>query len=132
MGFLQKLFSKKKKTDDPIYEIGDWNEVVYDRDDLQINNKQQRQEYVRGCLEQIAEASKELESLQYEYNMVTSYLKDMEEIEALPEEEKELLKGYAKKIEELEGQQSGYLKREKRMSDVKFRQMERMEEELQD
>ncbi len=132
MGFLQKLFSRKKKTDDPIYEIEDWNEVVYDREDLQINNKQQRQEYVRGCLEQIAEASRELESLQYEYNMVTSYLKDMEEIEALPEEEKELLKGYAKKIEELEGQQSGYLKREKRMSDTKFRQMERMEEELQD
>lgn len=132
MGFLQKFFSKKKKTDDPIYEIGDWNEIVYDRDDLQINNKQQREEYVRGCLEQIAEASRELESLQYEYNMVTSYLKDMEEIEALPEEEKELLKGYARKIEELEGQQSGYLKREKRMSDMKFRQMERMEEEVQE
>lgn len=130
MGFFKKLFKWKKNTDEPIYEIEDWNEVVYDRDDLQINNKQQRDDYVRGCLEQIAEASRELENLQHEYNMVTSYLKDMEEIEALPEEEKELLKGYARKIDELEGHQSGYLKRENRMSDMQFRQMERMESEV--
>ena len=59
-----------------------------------------------GCLEQIAEASKELENLQFEYNMVTSYLKDMEEIEALPKEEKEILSECAKKIDALEKQQS--------------------------
>lgn len=132
MGFLKKLFGRKRANEEAIYEVEDWNEVVYDRDDLQINNKQQRQEYVKGCLEQIAEASRELESLQYEYNMVTSYLKDMEEIEALPEEEKELLKSYAGKIRELENQQSGYLRKEKRMSDMKFRQMERMEAEVQE
>ena len=99
MGLFQKLAKWKNsliQREDPIYEVEDWNEIVYDRDDLQIHDKKQRDEYVRGCLEQIAEASRELENLQHEYNMVTSYLKDMEEIEALPEEEKALLQTYAR------------------------------------
>lgn len=132
MGLLKKLFNWKKKTEDPVFEIEDWNEVVYDRSELKINDTQQRKEYVKGCLEQIAEASKELEALQFEYNMVTSYLKDMEEIEALPEEEKEGLMVYARKIEELEERQSGYKTRANRMSDVKYHQIERMEEEVQE
>lgn len=132
MGLLKKLLNWKKNIDEPEYEIEDWNEVVYDRDDLQIDDKQQRQEYVKGCLEQIAEASKELEALQFEYNMVTAYLRDMEEIEALPEEEKEELSVCARKIEELEKQQSGYKSRPNRMSDVKYHQLERLEEEVQE
>lgn len=130
MGIIQKFLNWKKNRENPIYEIEDWNEIIYDRDDLQINDKGQRQEYVKGCLEQIAEASKELENLQFEYNMVTSYLKDMEEIEALPEQEKEILRECAKKIDALESQQSGYRERKKRMDDAQFRQMERMEEEV--
>lgn len=133
MGLLKNFLNwRKRAKEEPIYEIEDWNEIVYDRDDVQIKDKNQRQEYVKGCLEQIAEAAKELENLQFEYNMVTSYLKDMEEIDALPGEEKELLQEHARKIDNLEHQQSGYLERKNRMSDARFRQMERMEEELQE
>ena len=136
MGLFQKLAKWKnslfQNSDDTLYEVEDWNEIVYDRDDLQIHDKQQREEYIRGCLEQIAEASRELENLQHEYNMVTSYLKDMEEIEALPEEEKTLLQTYARQINELETVQSGYLKKESRMSETRFRDLERMEDELQE
>lgn len=132
MNLIKKLLKWKKNSEEPVYEIEDWNEVVYDRDDLKINNKEQRQEYVRGCLEQIAEASRELENLQFEYNMVTSYLQDMEEIEALPREEKEILEDCAKKIDALEKQQSGYNERSGKMSEEKFRQLERMEEEVQE
>lgn len=132
MGLLKKLLQWRKDTQEPEYEIEDWNEIIYDRDDLQINDRKQREEYVKGCLEQIAEAAKELENLQFEYNMVTSYLKDMEEIEALPEDEKVELTQWAKKIDELEQQQTGYKERKNRMSDEKFRQMERLEEEVQE
>lgn len=136
MGLFKKLLQWKndliRNAEDPIYEIEDWNEIIYDRDDLQIDNREQRQEYIKGCLEQIAEASKELENLRHEYNMVTSYLKDMEEIEALPIEEKELLQNYARQIDSLETVQSGYLKKECRMSEENFRQLERMEDELQE
>ena len=132
MGLWKKFLQWRKNAEEPEYEIEDWNEIVYDRDDLKINDRDQREEYVKGCLEQIAEASKELENLQFEYNMVTSYLKDMEEIEALPEEEKLELAEWAKKIDALEEQQSGYKERKNRMSEEKFRQMERLEEEVQE
>ena len=132
MGLFENIFKWKRRDDEPEYEIEDWNEIVYDRDDLQINDKKQRKEYVQGCLEQIAEASKELEELEFEYNMVTSYLKDMEEIEALPEEEREILCECAKKIDALEEQQSGFRERKNRLDDGKFRQMQRLEEEVQE
>lgn len=132
MGLLQKFREWKADREEPEYEIEEWNEIVYDRDELKINDKQQRAEYVRGCLEQIAEASKELENLQFEYNMVTSYLKDMEEIEALPEEERAELSECAEKLEALGRQQAGYLERKKRMTDAQYHQMERMEDEVQE
>ena len=132
MGLFENIFKWKRRDDEPEYEIEAWNEIVYDRDDLQINDKKQRKEYVQGCLEQIAEASKELEELEFEYNMVTSYLKDMEEIEALPEEEREILCECAKKIDALEEQQSGFRERKNRLDDGKFRQMQRLEEEVQE
>ena len=132
MGLFENIFKWKRRDDEPEYEIEDWNEIVYDRDDRQINDKKQRKEYVQGCLEQIAEASKELEELEFEYNMVTSYLKDMEEIEALPEEEREILCECAKKIDALEEQQSGFRERKNRLDDGKFRQMQRLEEEVQE
>ncbi len=136
MGLFKKLFQKlfqwKKNIDEPEYEIEDWNEIIYDRDDLQINDRDQRQEYVKGCLDQIAEASQELDNLQFEYNMVTSYLKDMEEIEALPPEEMAELQDCAKKLNALEQERTSYAERKGRMGDEKFHQMERLEEEVQE
>lgn len=132
MSFFDKIFPWRKNQEDPMYEIDDWNEIVYDRDDLQINDKQQREDYIKGCLEQIAEASTELENLKHEYNMVTSYLKDMEEIESLPEEEMLLLQSYARRIEELSDKQSDYARRERKLDEAKYRQMEWMEDEVQE
>ena len=136
MGLLAKLKEWKKRIQDPYYDYEEWetndawDEIVYDRDDLKINDRQSREEYIRGCLEQIAEASREVDELQGEYDAVTSYLKDMEEIEALPPEETEIIYGYAAKLNTLKAQEGEYLKRTNRMSDAKYRQMERMESEL--
>ena len=133
MGLLKKLLNRwRKDIEEPEADFGEWDDIIYERDELQVNDNKQRGEYVRGCLDQIAEAEKEVENLQFEYNMVTSYLKDMEEIEALPEEEKEEVRKCARKLDKLEQQQEGYTKRKKRMSDEKYREMERMEEEVQE
>lgn len=131
MGLLQRIFNWKRDYEEA-YEVEEWNEIVYDRDDLQVHNRKQREEYVRGCLEQIAEASREVENLQHEYQVVTSHLKDIEEIEVLPENESRLLMECAKRIDTLERQQSGYKERKNRMTDEKFYQMECMEEEVQE
>ncbi len=130
MGLFKKLFQWRKKKEEPEYEGGDWENIVFNRDDYRIDDKDQRQEYVNGCLDQIAEATKELENLEFEYNMVTSYLKDMEEIEALPEDEMAELIGYAQKIQSLEKQQTDFKERKNPMDEALYRRMERMEDDL--
>ena len=131
MSLIEKIirFFRPDSFEEEDFDTEDWNHVVYARDDRKINNKEQRDEYVRGCLEQIADATKELENLQFEYNMVTSYLRDMEEIEALPPEEMEVLLEAAKKIDGIEEQKSSFLAKKDRMSDGQFHQMSRIEEE---
>lgn len=137
MGLLAKIREWKNRITDPLFDMEDdweqvdaWNEVVYDREDLRISDKKSREDYVRGCLEQIAEASREVDALQVEYDSVTSSLKDMEEIEALPPEEMELVRDYAKKIDSLKEEQTGYLKRTSHMDEEKYKRMERMESQL--
>lgn len=138
MGFFKKLKDWKNKITDPLFDIEDWDKdenwdkVVYDREDLKIADRTSRETYVRGCLEQIAEASKEVDALKGEYDSVTTLLKDMEEIEALPSEEMDILRDYALRMDALKGQQSSYLERKVHMPEEKYRQMERMEEELEE
>lgn len=138
MGILSKLISLKKRIEDPLYDIEDWekdenwDQIVYDRDDLKISDRASREAYIRGCLEQIAEASREVDELQIEYDAVTSSLKDIEEIESLPPEEMLLIQGYAKEIGHYKEEQSDFLDRPNRMSDAKYRKLERMEDELQE
>lgn len=64
-------------------------------------------------MDRIREAQEELKNLTFEYGKVTSYLKDMEEIEALPEEERKELNASAEKIQELENRRGVYLEKEK-------------------
>lgn len=97
-----------------------------------VHDAAQRQEYVQNCLDQMGEAAKELENLSFEYNMVTSYLKDIEEIEALPESERAELNAAAQKIQDLEDRQDVYLKKKNRLTDEKYHQMERMEDEAEE
>ena len=132
-----KLFQKfakwrsNRRTEPTNYE-DDWTEIQYSRKELNVHDKVQRQEYIENCLEQMVDAVKEMNELNAEYSTVTSYLKDMEEIEALPEIELSELKASAEKIAKLEGQRGIYLEKKSRMSAEKYHQMERIEEEAED
>mgnify|MGYP003335809012 CR=1 FL=1 len=65
---------KKSKNKDREYRVDE----TLSRDRIDVHDEHQRTRYVNSCLEQIKEASKELEKLSEEYNIVTSYLTDME------------------------------------------------------
>lgn len=130
MGFIKKLFDRFRKNYDE-YENEEWNEEESSRE-IDFDNKEQRNDYVRNCLEKMADATKELENLNFEYNMVTSYLKDMEEIEALPQEESEQLKDCAKRVSLLQDRKTDFMGRPRRITDEKYRVVERMEEEIEE
>ncbi|MCM1047713.1 MAG: hypothetical protein NC433_04735 [Clostridiales bacterium] len=133
MGLIKKLFKKwRDMIADADYDDEEyWKDVENSENvpEVQIrdfDNRELRGEYVRNCLEKIAEASKEMENLDYEYNLVTSYLEDMEEIEALPDNDAEYLKTCAKRVALLQDSRDDFVERKRQMSDERFNQMERM------
>lgn len=129
MGWFKKLIARFSRRDDEDLYDEEWEdeEVVHQVD---YTNKEQRTDYVRNCLERMADATRELENLTFEYDMVTSYLKDMEEIEALPPEESEQLKECAKRVSLLQDSKADFMERPHRISDEKYQQIERMLDEV--
>lgn len=131
MGFLKNWWSRiKRKEEDFEGEEGEWKQEPLRRDRIDLHNPKERERYVRACLEQMQEAMGAVESLSGEYAQVTAYLTDIEEIEALPGNEKEQLETNAAAISSLEENRESFLRKKGRMGDERFRQMERMEEEL--
>ena len=132
MGFFKKWFSfKKNKKEEYIEEIEEVEEsVVLSRDSIDVREQGQRMRYVQSCLEQMKDAEQSIGQLTREYSTVTSYLTDMEEIEALPPGEKKELSQIAEKITAYEKEKNLYQDGKERMPESLFRQIERMEEEI--
>ena len=130
MGWFQNLVTKFFRRDNDEFD-GDWEdeEVVHQVD---YHNKEQRDDYVRNCLERMADATKELENLTFEYDMVTSYLKDMEEIEALPPEESEQLQECAKRVALLQDSKADFMERPHRITDEQYQHIERIVDEVEE
>ena len=129
LGKIKRFFLK----DNEEYEYdGEWSDAGLSRDNVDMHDSLQREEYIKACLAQMSEASEELDTLGGEYNLVTSYLTDIEEVEALSPELKEQLKGYAKKIVELEGNKDRLEERKGLMPESEFIHMERIEQYMPD
>lgn len=129
MGFWKKLFKRKKIE---IEEQENWEQIVYARDQVNFHDPSQRSQYITNCLEQIAEASREMDLLTGEYNLVTSYLTDIEEIESLPDEEKDGLEEFAQKLQNLEQERQAFQDKKQRMSDEIYYQMRKQESEIEE
>lgn len=110
------------------YVQWDWNTITNDRTYLKINDPYQREKYIRSLVEQVRDASAELDKLSYEYNVVTAVLKDMDELEALPSGEKHRVAEYAKKILHFQKERQEYQNKRSKMTDSQFYRMEQYEE----
>ena len=131
MGWFRNLRNKCHKKDRNDFYEGEWEEEEIEHQ-IDYDNKEQRDDYVKSCLERMADATKELENLTYEYDMVTSYLKDMEEIDALPQEESEQLKECARRVADLQSSRADYMERPRRISEENYRLMERIADEVEE
>lgn len=106
----------------------DWNTIVSDRTYLNINDAYQREKYIRSLVEQVKDASTQLDKLSYEYNVVTAVLKDMDELEALPPSEKSRITEIAKKILYYQKEKQEYQNKKSRLTDSQFYRMEQYED----
>ena len=118
MGFLDKLFKKKNTPS------SEWDELTNSRDSINMNDPYTREQYVISCLEQMKDASDEIDRINDEYATVTSYLTDMEEIEALPPDEKKELDDIARSIHDLRKDHDKYVKTPPLMTDKEYDHME--------
>lgn len=130
MGIKKWLSGKRKTQPEQIQE--EEQQTVYERDRTNFRDPDERKRYLVSCLEQIGEAEKELALLRGEYSLVTAYLTDSEEIEALPEAEAEELRLVANKLLGLEKERGRYQGKKKHMSDAEFQQIEGQEEDVEE
>lgn len=123
MGFFKNLF-KGKKENQPTF--------IDAKDELDLDDAYIREQYVLSCLEQMKEASEELDRANAEYSLVTSYLTDMEEIEAIEGDEKTDLCNIAKRIHDLRQAHDKYVLTPSRMSEHDYNHMDGMHEEAKE
>ena len=130
MGLLDDIFGKNRPDERVMQkELENWNDIVYTRNDLDMDDPVQRREYIESLLQQMEEASRQLDALEVEYADVTSHLRDMEEIDALPPEQRAEVTDCAQRIIESQEQQDKFAGRKSKMSDEDFEHMERLQSE---
>lgn len=134
MGIFDRF--KKKKITEEEQLIQDIDSVLEDKsltlDDINIKNKEQRDEYVKYCCDQIKIARQELSDAKQEYNLVTSYLSDMQQIEELPINNKAEVVDLAKEIVELNNERKSYQSTSAKITDLQYSQIEANEEDIPD
>lgn len=134
MGLIQKLLQWQKKglRTKKIYENDEeeWNNTDLKSEYVNFHDKAQRQEYLSACIERLSVASDNMDNLSREYSVVTAYLQDIEEIEALPEDIRVQIDFDARKIVSAEKDRVRYLDKENRMADEKYEKISRMEDEI--
>lgn len=128
------LFSRffKKRQIEEYEELEAYDDTQWETGKIEdLKDHDQRIQYARQCLEQMREASMEVERLQEEYKVVNAYLKDMEEIDALPDGEKDNLRMHAQAIEALNVVKTDIHNKKIVMSESDYRKMERLEDEVE-
>lgn len=125
---VKDLFTKTEVTEET-FEYESINNFLASQDE---ERKSGSEDDVAFKCDQIVEATYQIEELQVEYDMVTSYFSDIQTIEELPQNVRQEITNIAKKIAFLEDETSGFLHADDRISDENFRMIQGIEGELKD
>ena len=97
---------------------------------LNMNDKQQREQYVREYCDMMAVASKDVDAQKVEYQQVTQRLADLEELEKLPLADKSQVRIRANRVIKIEQEDSNYTRPSKKITESQYREMERLAKEI--
>lgn len=129
MGFLKQIFSRKRKPDSET-EMQDMTDELFPEEKEPDQRKVGH--YVLDHCEQIIESARELGEEKKEYEIVTRYLKDIEFLVDLPEEQKAPIREVAENIMKLNRERDQYLNMSKKISDAQYVMLEQMEQDIPD
>lgn len=125
MSFFSRLFRKRKKEPD-------FDEIELDLTRGSSDYSVSPGHAAADRVETIIELARELEDARSEYRIVTAYLNDVQVLQDLPEDEKLRLKETAENVAALNKNRDEYLQKEKKISDIVFREMEQEEKTMPD
>ncbi len=97
---------------------------------LNMNDKAQREQYVREYCDMMAVASKDVDAQKIEYQQVTERLADLEELDKLPVTDKSQVRIRANKVIKIEQEDSNYTRPAKKITESQYREMERLSKEI--
>jgi hypothetical protein len=129
MKLFRRLFSRRKKLELPQPEELVSEELAFEEAEI---DQHRVGHYVLDHCEQIIDSAKELGEEKKEYDIVTNYLKDIELLTDMPQEQKEPIHDAAENILRLNEARDTYLNTAKKISDVQFLMFEQQEQEIPD
>lgn len=101
--------------------------VLSDKD---LKKSKRIEQHVIECLEQIIDISKVREEELEEYQVVNSYLEDIQILEDMPEEERGKINDVASNVVQLNAARTEFLNSAKKISDAQFALLEQKEKEV--
>lgn len=132
MGILDRF--KKKKVTQEEQLIQDIDSVLQEKgismNEINMNHKDQRDQYVKYCCDQIKVARQELSDAKQEYNLVTTYLSDMQQIEELPLNNKAEVTDLAREIVMLNDERKSFQNTSAKITDLQYSQIELNEDKI--
>lgn len=121
---FSKLFRRKNENDYDDRQVEESRYVALN--DTKTSSKTQ----VVDMCEQIIDAAREFEDARDEYNLVTSYLNDIQVIEDLDTTRKNKIIEVATKVSKLNSARNDFLKTEHKLSDSQFAGMQEIADDL--
>lgn len=122
------FFKKKQKEKNFEKKMEELNVSVLSDKDLKKSKR--IEQHVIECLEQIIDISKVREEELEEYQVVNSYLEDIQILEDMPEEERGKINDVASNVVQLNAARTEFLNSAKKISDAQFALLEQKEKEV--
>ncbi|MCL2718086.1 MAG: hypothetical protein FWE14_04825 [Lachnospiraceae bacterium] len=132
MKIFRKILKRFRKEHNYPDKFDVWDDVVFNRGNIDFHDREQRFDYIKNCLNQIKDATMEIDNLNAEYNVVTSQLKDMEEIESLPAEDALLLKDAATKLININKTRSGYEQKPVPIEEAAYHKIDALHDQVEE
>ncbi len=134
MGLFNRLTKKQKKADflDTPPEIETLVKTPLEKQSYNKGNAEERTSFVTQNCQQIIETTKQLEEFSKEYQVVTSYLSDIQVIDSLPKETRTAIDESARMIVTLTRERTKYQNTSEKLTSKQLRLVETYEDTIPD
>ena len=107
-------------------------ETILEAEKVNLSDTETRITYITHLYEQIKEAKKQCEDTKFDYGQATSYLKDIQLIDAAPDEARKVIRDVAEEIHELTQERNRIQKQKYKITDSQRFAIETNEEHIDD